>query len=175
MAKLVQIRSLKKSRANQSAKVGIGDKMIPILYNEDCIAEVPEDILVELLQTDLSLEVLDKEILASLRSKEEVSSDEIITLTRENSSLKGGISTLKSANEKLVAENEVLKTQIIELGLEPAKSDKENGISKYELQKMKVRELQEIAEEAKLPKEEWIGLLKEKLINYLLDKLNDSK
>jgi hypothetical protein len=167
MAKLVQVYTSLQHRADSSVLVGIGDKMLTIEFNADCIAEVSEDILVELIQSDPSLKVLDED-LALLVNKEE---DIVTELKRQIGSYEGNIAKLKETNEKLVRENQELIIKIKDLGGDPIIED--SKVSKVDLLKMKVADLQSLAKEASLPEEEYITLKKDQLVDYLFGKMNE--
>lgn len=172
MANLIKIHSTLGHRANKTVKTYAKGKPVFIKFDEGVIAEISEDILIEIFQADPSLEVVDKEVEQRLRPESEVSSEVIVTLTKENGSLRGNIVNYKSQIAELIEENENLKAQIIELGAEPVETDVEDKVSRYKLQMMKVEELQDAAKEAGLPSEEYLGLTKKKLVDYLLEKLN---
>jgi hypothetical protein len=168
MAKLVQIHTNLQHRANSPIMVGIGDKMLTIAFDADCNAEVSEDILVELIQNDSSLKVLDED-LALVIDKEE---NEIVYLKKEIGSLQGNVTRLKTNNENLIRENEELKIKIKDLGGDP--TIEESKVSKVDLSKMTVSDLQGLAKEAELPEGEYIDLKKKELVDYLFGKMNES-
>lgn len=173
MAKLVQVYSSNKSRANKYVKVGINDKMIKIYYNEDCITEVSEDVLIELLQIDPTLEVVNKEVAKQVRLEKDADGVKIEELNQKIASLEGNVVRLKETNEKLVLENEQLKATIAEMGGNiPIPTDTEGNVTKDDLTAMGVKDLRAAAKESGFPEEEWIELKKNDLIDYLYKKMN---
>jgi hypothetical protein len=157
---MVKIQSSKSSRANDSIKFGIGEKMINVSFDENRCAEVSEDIVIDLLKGDSSLSILDKEVETELLKKE----------VDETEELKKQIVILEETIVKLEKENTEYKIKIEDLGGDTTLSDAK--VSKSDLKKMTVEDLKSLAKEASLLEAEYVTLKKNELVNYLFDKMN---
>jgi hypothetical protein len=185
MAKLVEIRTSKINRFGKQVKYFIGEEEKIVSFNNKGIAEVSEDLLSDFLKHDKSLEIVDEDI-----KKELLSDKEKLTTTKQVLAANQGTNViLKDSNEKLKQENESLKERIKELEviielnginlqnnsdnkIEDKKDSSSQKFTKEDLMQLGNSELYQIAEESKLPKKEWGKLKKEKIVDYLLDKLN---
>lgn len=194
MAKLVKIYTSLEHRSNKTVKSYIDGKPIMIDFNKDRVAEVSEDILVELMKNDPSIEIVDKEVAAKIGKEQDPDGAKVKEMIPRIGNLEASNAALKETNEKLVnineglveeneklkAKNEELKTLLVEAGVEFAEEgeeeleskDEDSKITKFQLQKMKIEELKEAAKEAELPEEAWKDLTKKDLVEYLFAQLN---
>lgn len=190
---LVKVFSSNKGRMNKSVKVFIDNKAINIQYNADCIAEVAEEILPQLLEIDQTLSLVDKEVIERLKMEKNPTEESLILLQKENGSLKGNIAKLKTTNEELlqkIEELEILlaeadeKIEAFQKGIEPEEiaesevvessikeSEESKKITRYSLQKMNPEELKDIVKSTGIPEDEWVNLSKTKLIDFILKKV----
>lgn len=193
MAKLVKIYTSLEHRSNKTVKSYIDGKPIMIDFNKDRVAEVSEDILVELMKNDSSIEIVDKEVAAKIGKEQDPDGAKVKEMIPRIGNLEASNAALKETNEKLVntnkdlveeneklkAKNEELKALLVEAGIEFTEEeeeveskDEESKITKFQLQKMKIEELKEAAKEAELPEEAWKDLTKKDLVEYLFAQLN---
>lgn len=174
---LVKVRSSKDSRINKSIKIFPDGKEITLVFNEDAIAEVNEDILIDVLEIDQSLSLVDKNIqekIDKIKKSDNAGFEEKIKV------LEGKISILVEQNTKLVKENQELrealsnsKGDVIDIGNEGEDGGQnKDTMTKKDLERMKKDDLVEIAKEASFSEEEWVNLNKKSLVDYLFEKLN---
>lgn len=173
---MVKIKSSKDNRSGRSVKMFVDSKPIIVQFDENCIAEVADDVVLDLLEIDKSLSVIDKEIEKQLKKANRSDNKEIASLqervdqlAEENKILK----LIKEERDNLKEENDNLKKEISELMNGEDKEKKEIIMSKSDLLEMSVKQLKEAAAEAdNCPEEEWKRLKKDDLVDYLFNKLN---
>lgn len=155
---LIKIYSEKQSRKNSRTNVFIGGQKIVLSWDKDCTTEIEEDLLMELLKIDSSVRIADKKIEKKIQDSQvtpEELSKKLTELENENNKLKKEIGILKEENNKL----------------KEALTNPEETLEET-LGGMKLKELQDVAKEAKLPEEEWEKFKSKKdITEYLLDKL----
>lgn len=154
---LIKIFSTKKSRANSKTNVFLEGKKIILSWDVECVSEIEETLLIELLKIDTSVQILDKQVQKKVEALQ-VSTEDIVKL-------KDRVIELENENQKLRDENEKLKSALENV------PDTEDDIEDV-LGKMKLVELKEFAKENNLPEDEWIGFKqKQPFVQYLLDKV----
>lgn len=154
---LIKIFSTKQSRANSKTNVFLEGKKIILSWNAECVSEIEETLLIELLKIDTSVQILDQQVQKKVEASQ-VSVDDVVKL-------KERVMELENENQKLRDENEKLKSALESV------PDTDNDIEDI-LGKMKLAELKEFAKENNLPEDEWKGYKqKQPFVQYLLDKV----
>jgi len=180
MGKEVFIQTSKEHRKGSSVTYNA----CTVQFDDNCVAEVTEKKAEKLLNEDDSLSKLSEKEVAALPDEDDSvelqkasgvdQTDEITTLKVEIENLeiklKASDELLRDSNEKLIAlkkEKDGSAEELRRSKLSKDDKSEENKMAK-ELQKLKVKELNEMAIKAELPQEEWEALSKDEFVWYLI-------